>query len=216
MKLTNKLTAKCIYENLKIDEGEDIASYFQRVDLVANEDRNQGGTLENEDIIENILMTLLESYNDKDLFIEEVYDPKKFTKEQLFGTLTAFEMRKFGKKEEKIESTFKATKIEDDTNSDDSVELEENFTKKLKRDTSKYKGMLPFKWFSCGNIRHYASRFLNRATHKKNMDNKHNKDKEYKKLYYVKEDVGISNDESNFEGDDSEYLFLALENKSVC
>lgn len=90
-----------------MEEGEDIASYFQRVDNAVNEVKNQGGTLIDEYVMEKILMTLPESYNDKISAIEEVYDP---TREQLFGTLTAFEMRKFGKEKEKSETTFKAKK----------------------------------------------------------------------------------------------------------
>ena len=47
-----------------------------------------------------------------------------------------------------------------------------NFMRKLKRWTRKHKGKLPFKFFNCGRIGHYAKRcpFLkNKCFHKKNI-----------------------------------------------
>lgn len=52
----------------------------------------------------------------------------------------------------------------------------------MKKGTSKYKGMLSFKFFSCGNIGHYALRYPNRVVDKKRRDNKEKKDKKFKKL----------------------------------
>lgn len=89
-----------------MEEGEDTKIYFQRVDSVLNEIREIGGTLNDEDIMEKILMTIPERYNDQISSIEEVYDLKN-TREQLYGTLTTFEMRKFGKDKVKFETTFK-------------------------------------------------------------------------------------------------------------
>jgi DNA-directed RNA polymerase subunit N (RpoN/RPB10) len=163
-----------------------------------------------EDVIENILMTLSKCYSEKVSTIEEVYDPNNFTKEHLFGTLTSFEMKKFGK-EKKKKAACKATKSEDDLDSEGSKELEEKFTRNLKKGTNKYKVMLPFKCFSCGNIGHYASTFPNKAIHKK----RDNKDKNINKNYYVREDAGIFDDDYNFEDDKDECMFLALENKIV-
>ena len=43
--------------------------------------------------------------------------------------------------------------------SDDSDDEEEaNFVRKLKRGTGKFKGKLPFKYFQCGRIGHFASK----------------------------------------------------------
>lgn len=74
-----------------MEEGQDIVSYFEKVDTTLNEIRELRGTLSDEDVIDKILMTLPVRYNYKISEIEETYNPKKFTKEQLFGTLTAFE-----------------------------------------------------------------------------------------------------------------------------
>lgn len=114
--------------------------------MTGNEVKNQGGKLTDEYIIEKILITLPDCYSDKILVIEEMYDPKKYTLEQLFDTLMTFEMRKFRKedmKEENIETKFREMKIEDDPESDGSNELEANFTKKLKKGTIKYKVCFP-------------------------------------------------------------------------
>lgn len=89
---------------------EDITSYFQKVDNVVNEIKELGDTLIDEDIFDKILMYLPERYSDKISKIEETYDLKKFTREQLYGTLFAFEIRKFGKDRAKYESTFSASK----------------------------------------------------------------------------------------------------------
>lgn len=70
-------------------------------------------------------MSLLESYSDKILTIEETYDLKKFTLEKIYGTLSTFEIRNFGKDKAKIEFAFKAFK--EDLKDGISDEMEENF-----------------------------------------------------------------------------------------
>lgn len=106
-----------------MEEGEDIASYFEKVDNIVNKIRELRGTLSDEDVINKNLMTLLLSYSDKISTIEEIYDPKKFTREQLFGILTAFEVRKFGKDKDNLETMFKAFEgILDDDEISDEVE----------------------------------------------------------------------------------------------
>lgn len=151
-----------------MEEGEDITSYFQKFDSVVDEIRYIGGTLDDKDVIENIMRTLLECWSDNISAIEETYDPSKSTREQLYGALTAFEMRKFGKDKERTETTFKATKSSDEDSNDESLdEMKANFVINLKRETNKYKGILPLKFFKCGKIGHYASRCPNRGTKKK-------------------------------------------------
>lgn len=55
-----------------------------------NETRDLGGVLDDNDVIQNIMRTLPKWYNDKISAIENTYDPSKFTREQLHGTLKAF------------------------------------------------------------------------------------------------------------------------------
>lgn len=53
-----------------MEEGEDIVSYFEKVDSIVNEIRELGGTLNDEDVIDKILMTLSVRYSDKISAIE--------------------------------------------------------------------------------------------------------------------------------------------------
>lgn len=76
-------------------------SNFEKFYTSVNEIREIRGNLSDEDVIDKIPITLLVSYSDKISAIEETYDPKKFTRGQIFGTLTAFEVRKFGEDKDK-------------------------------------------------------------------------------------------------------------------
>lgn len=84
-----------------MEEGEDTVRYFEKVDTTVNDIRELRGTLNDEDVIDKIQMTLSVSYSDKISTIEETYDPKKFTRDQLSCTPTAFKVRKFGKDKDK-------------------------------------------------------------------------------------------------------------------
>lgn len=79
---------------------------------------------------------------------------------QLYGALTAFEMRDFELENPKKEASFKASKKEmyDASNSDSEIDEEEaKFVRKLKRDTGKYKGNLPLKCLNCEEVGHFSS-----------------------------------------------------------
>ena len=102
VKHSKKLTAKRHYENIRIEDVEGIKSYFQRVESAVNENKNQGGSIIDEDFMEKILMTLFDNYSDKVSAIEKVYNQKMFTKEQMFSTFTLFELKKFGNDESNL------------------------------------------------------------------------------------------------------------------
>lgn len=85
-----------------------------------NEIKDLSDTLDGKDMMENIMRTLLECYNDKISAIEETYDPSKFTREWFYGTLTRFGMRKFGKDKAITEIAFEILKDMDE-NSDDEI-----------------------------------------------------------------------------------------------
>lgn len=97
-------------------EGEDIVSYFEKVGNVVNEIREIGDTLHDVDVVYKILITLPVTYSCRISSIQETYDPKTFIREQLFGTLTTFQVRKFGKDKDKLDMIFKESKdgLDDD------------------------------------------------------------------------------------------------------
>jgi hypothetical protein len=68
-------------------EDEDIASYFQRVDIVQNEVKIHDSNLIDEDMIEKDWMTLPKSYNDKVSTIEKINNPMNFTKEDIIQNI---------------------------------------------------------------------------------------------------------------------------------
>ena len=87
--------------------------------------------------------------------------------DQLHGTLVAYEMRIEDEDTSRKEAAFKVSSkqarknksTKDKPTSDKSHDEEiANFVQKLKRGTGKYKGKLPLKCFSCGNIGHFASK----------------------------------------------------------
>ena len=52
-----------------------------------------------------------------------------------------------------------------------SNEEEANFIRKFQVGTGKFRGKLPFKFFSCGRVGHYASKCPYRENHKENGNN---------------------------------------------
>jgi len=119
------------------------------------------------------------------------------TLDELHAILTTYEMRiDEDEQPTRREATFKALrKIRDKGNKDakwsgDELDVEEeNFVRKLKRETGRYKGKLPFKCFNHGKIGHYAKKCPFEA----------NKLFSKKKSLYSKEDNG-SSDDSDKEG----------------
>lgn len=79
--------------------------------------------------------------------------------DDLQGTLTAYEMRTCNEENYHRENSFKTEKKNKEINSEfeDYIE-EENFVRKLKKRSGKYKGKLPFKCFNYGKIGHFSTK----------------------------------------------------------
>jgi hypothetical protein len=89
---------------------------------------------------------------------------------ELHGILPSYEMRIEQDNPYKKESSFKASKktiknkkkskstscCSDDLNEHDEIA---KFVRRMNKVTDKYKGKLPLKWFNCGKIGHFASKF---------------------------------------------------------
>ena len=100
-------------------------------------------------------------FNPKIYSLEERAYLKTITVDQLHGTRLAYEMRIEDEDTSRKEATFKVSSKQVGTNkstkgnpTSDDYDDEEiaNFVRKLKRGIGKYKGKLPLKCFSCGNI----------------------------------------------------------------
>lgn len=73
--------------------------------------------------------------------------------DELHGILTAYDMMIVNDKSLKKEVALNASRINEDPNfSDESNPEEENFVRKLRKGSNKYKGILPFKFFICVKI----------------------------------------------------------------
>ena len=119
------------------------------------------------------------------------------TIDQLHGTLVDYEMRIEDEDTSRKEASFKVSSkqarknksTKDKPTSDESDDEEiTNFVRKLKRGTRKYKGKLPLKFFSCGKIDHFASKF----PYEKNSDGEeYDSFKPYKKYNnYKNKNIG--------------------------
>ena len=92
-------------------------------------------------------------YNPKLSTLEERYDLKKMTMDELHGILTAYKMRTRQNGSSRKEATFKSTLKNQSEHPND----EESFLiSKLDKGTGKYKGKLPLKCSNCGRIGHFS------------------------------------------------------------
>jgi uncharacterized lipoprotein YehR (DUF1307 family) len=81
------------FENLKMDEKEDIATYFLRVDEVVNAIKGLGEDLDETLVVQKVLRSILLKFDAKVSAIEETRDLTKMTMDELHGSLITYEMR---------------------------------------------------------------------------------------------------------------------------
>ncbi|XP_059076871.1 uncharacterized protein LOC131876101 [Cryptomeria japonica] len=216
------------FESLKMKEDEDIATYFLHVDEIVNAIIALGEEVEDTPLVRKLLRTLTMKFDPKISAIEEMKDLKTLTKDELFGILTAYEMRREDKPSQK-EVSFKASKKGKNKNhtpkestSSESDEVEAYFMRKFK----KGKGKFPFKCFNCGKVGHYASKCPQNESdsseeEKKSYSKKKGKKyfkknySKHKKSFYSKQSSSsleeTSEDMSSSDGE--EILFMAMKVK---
>ena len=165
------------------------------------------------------------AYNPKVSTLEDRQDTEKITLDELYGILTAYELRIGWENPSKEEATFKVLKNPKDQKQrfqsnpqEDSFDEEEaNFIKKLPRGSGKYKGKLPFKCFDCGKVGHFSSKCpYSKGTPEDRKDTrKFFKKTSYKKNHYkgnknfiTKEEDSSSN---SSDSEESEVMFLGIE-----
>ena len=122
-------------------------------------------------VVQKGLRSLHMIFDSKILGLEEREDLGTMRMNELHGIFTAYEMIIEQENLVTKEASFKESKKTKKNNkqnskpscscSDDSDKDEEvaNFLIKLHKGTSKYKGMFPLKFFNCGGIGHFSSKF---------------------------------------------------------
>jgi len=218
-------TYRLQYEGLKMREDEKISEYFERVQNIVNTIKGLGGKISEEDLVEKVLRTLPMIYNPKVSSLEDKDDLDQLTIDDLYGILTAYELRLGDNHIPKGEAAFKASKktsnqkkISEPIPQDDFDIEEANFIKKLQKGSGKYKGKLPFKCFDCGKIGHFASKCPYKNLENSNVTqepykkrDKSQYKKQYKRNFYSKEENNSTSEDSDSE---DEVLFLGIE--EVC
>jgi hypothetical protein len=217
-------TFRVKFEQLKMKEDENIASYFLRVDETVNAIKGLGEEMKETIIVQKVLRSLPMRYDPKISSLEERTDLDTLSMDELHGILTTYEMRTEQDNPVMKEATFKAskkTKKKDKQNpksycscNDDSEEDEEvaNFVRRLKKGTDKYKGKLPLICFNCDGVGHFS----NKCPYKKKKRNeeeddpkkkkqiqkgRRNKNKFFKKSLCTKEDSSSSDEDEVSDND---------------
>jgi hypothetical protein len=98
------------FESLKMEESEDIATYFLRIDEVVNTMRGLGEAINNNIIVQKVLRSLPARFDSKISALEERIDLDTLEMDELHGILTAYEMRTSGENSFKKEVAFKVAK----------------------------------------------------------------------------------------------------------
>lgn len=83
---------RALFEGLKMREDEKIVDYLLRVDEIVNVVRGLGEDIDDNVIVKKVIRSLTSSYDTKFSTIEEARDLNNFM-DELFGSLSTYEMR---------------------------------------------------------------------------------------------------------------------------
>jgi hypothetical protein len=218
------------FEQLKMKEDENIASYFLRVDEIVNAIIGLREEIEESVIIQNVLRSLPMRFNPKISTLEERSDLNSISMDELHGIFTSYEMRIEHENPDVKEASFKSSKRsnqkkkeqeEYSSNNDVSEDDEEvdNFIKRLNKGTNgRYRGKLPLFYFNCDGIGH----FYNKCPHKKKRNDegyskgKHTykgkitTKKDFKKSLCIKEDISSSDEDEINDNETRRVLFMVV------
>lgn len=158
------------FEGLTMTEEENIAVYLQKVDDLVNVIKGYGVNLKEEDVLK-VHRFMTTKYDAMNSAIKEGGEIDKLTLDEVHGMIIAYEMIIPSVESSRREDAFKVVKKEKDeankkenttiiaSDYEETDEEEVNFIIRLRRESDKYKGKLPFKCFNCGRIGHFASKY---------------------------------------------------------
>ena len=171
-----------MYDDMRMEEGENIAQYVSRIKEVVGAIRSATGNLDDEIVIRKFLRTFLPIYAIRVSTIQELRCilGNKLTLEGIVGRLTTFELSNFDNyKPKNLEFSLKAKLLLKDTeemkpkkkkrkikyassdsciDEEDVEQLEALLTKRFHRGKGKFKGKLPIICFNCNEVGHIAVR----------------------------------------------------------
>jgi len=90
-------------EAMKMKESKDVSCYITRVQMVANQLKRNGETLTDARVVEKILRSLTDDFENVVCAIEESRNLEEMTIDDLAGSLEAHEQQKRKKKQEVLE-----------------------------------------------------------------------------------------------------------------
>jgi hypothetical protein len=171
-------TLRVQYEGLKMKDEENISEYFERVDNIVNEIRGFRVEVSDNELVEKVLRTLPILYNSKVSSLEDRENLDKLTMDELYGILTTYELilghenLPQGEAALKVLNKTKGQKQKPQSIHHEESDVEEaNFITKLQKGVGKYKGKLPFKFFNCGKVGHFASKCTHTKEDPKDEEN---------------------------------------------
>ena len=91
-------------------DNETISQYFKKIDSIVNTIIGLGGEIEDDEIVKKVLRTLPKAYKPKVSTLEDREKLGELTMDELYGILTAYELRLGIDNTSKGEATFKDTK----------------------------------------------------------------------------------------------------------